>query len=329
MSNTDKSKLNGIETGANNYIHPATTGNLHIPPDGASGQFLKWSADGTAVWATDNNTTYSVSDGGLTQINFTSTLNTKLGAIEASADVTDAANVASAGAVMDGDFSSNGFMKKTGTGTYTAVTAIDGTAIGSTTASTGKFTTLQATGTILDKDGDAGTSGQILSSTASGTDWIDASSGARYLGEEYLDGIIFYLYIGSDGLQHGLVVSKTETTATWSGSTLVGADRTEDGAYNTNLMPVASPARVWVYALTPTNTWYLPSIDELSLLWHNRYHVNKTARAASSTLLSSTTTYWSSTEYTASNAFYFYFLYGYTIGYGKSGTYLVRGVRAF
>ena len=39
--------------------------------------------------------------------------------IEDGADVTDAANVASAGAVMDTDFSSNGLMKRTGAGTYT------------------------------------------------------------------------------------------------------------------------------------------------------------------------------------------------------------------
>jgi len=43
----------------------------------------------------------------------------KLDAIEASADVTDATNVAAAGAVMDGDFSSNGIMYRTGAGTYT------------------------------------------------------------------------------------------------------------------------------------------------------------------------------------------------------------------
>jgi len=47
---------------------------------------------------------------------------TKLDGIEASADVTDATNVASAGAVMDGDFTSNGFMKRTGAGSYTVDT---------------------------------------------------------------------------------------------------------------------------------------------------------------------------------------------------------------
>lgn len=41
------------------YSHPTTSGNKHIPSGGSAGQFLKWSADGTAVWAADNNTTYS------------------------------------------------------------------------------------------------------------------------------------------------------------------------------------------------------------------------------------------------------------------------------
>jgi len=53
---------------------------------------------------------------------FTDADHTKLDGIEASADVTDATNVASAGAVMDGDFTSNGFMKRTGAGSYTVDT---------------------------------------------------------------------------------------------------------------------------------------------------------------------------------------------------------------
>lgn len=42
------------------YVHPTTAGNKHIPAGGAAGQILRWSADGTAVWGSDNNTTYSV-----------------------------------------------------------------------------------------------------------------------------------------------------------------------------------------------------------------------------------------------------------------------------
>lgn len=40
------------------YVHPVTTGSKHIPAGGAVGQFLKYSADGTAVWSADNDTVY-------------------------------------------------------------------------------------------------------------------------------------------------------------------------------------------------------------------------------------------------------------------------------
>lgn len=59
MSASDKKKLDGVATSANNYSHPTTSGNKHIPSGGSSGQILRWSADGTAVWGADNNTTYS------------------------------------------------------------------------------------------------------------------------------------------------------------------------------------------------------------------------------------------------------------------------------
>lgn len=59
MSASDKTKLDGVATGANKYVHPTTSGNKHIPAGGASGQILRWSADGTAAWGADNNTTYS------------------------------------------------------------------------------------------------------------------------------------------------------------------------------------------------------------------------------------------------------------------------------
>lgn len=57
MLSTDKIKLDGIAENANNYIHPTTSGNKHIPSGGSSGQILKWSADGTAIWGTEK--TYS------------------------------------------------------------------------------------------------------------------------------------------------------------------------------------------------------------------------------------------------------------------------------
>ena len=45
------------------YTHPTTSGNKHIPSGGSSGQILRWSADGTAVWGNDSNSTYSAFKG--------------------------------------------------------------------------------------------------------------------------------------------------------------------------------------------------------------------------------------------------------------------------
>jgi hypothetical protein len=59
MSAADKKKLDGIATSANNYTHPTTAGNKHIPSGGSSGQILRWKASGEAQWGSDNNTTYS------------------------------------------------------------------------------------------------------------------------------------------------------------------------------------------------------------------------------------------------------------------------------
>lgn len=42
------------------YVHPTTSGHKHIPSGGTSGQILRWAADGTATWGTDNDTTYGV-----------------------------------------------------------------------------------------------------------------------------------------------------------------------------------------------------------------------------------------------------------------------------
>ena len=62
VAKTDITAL-GIPAQDTVYTHPTTSGNKHIPAGGSAGQFLKWSADGTAAWGTDNNTTYSAGTG--------------------------------------------------------------------------------------------------------------------------------------------------------------------------------------------------------------------------------------------------------------------------
>lgn len=103
---------------------------------------------------------------------------------------------------------------------------------------------------------------------------ISAGKPKFYLGQDTLGGYVYYIYLDANGEQHGLIVSKTETTANWSSSSgLVGADRTYDGSYNMVLM-FNSTARDWV-STNFTSEWFLPSIDQLILLFNARMHVNK------------------------------------------------------
>jgi hypothetical protein len=149
----------------------------------------------------------------------------------------------------------------------------------------------------------------------------------HYLGEAFNGGIIYYLYKGSDGLEHGLIVALTESTAAWDTTgTLVNANRTEDGAYNTTLM-TGSPAATYISTLGAG--WYLPSIDELGLLYYNRYSAQKGLRTGGNTLLSNTATFWSSLELNAIGAYRFRFGGGDAATDTKTNTYTVRGVRAF
>jgi hypothetical protein len=149
----------------------------------------------------------------------------------------------------------------------------------------------------------------------------------HYLGEAFNGGIIYYLYKGSDGLEHGLVVALTQSGAAWQTTgKLVNANRTEDGAYNTGLMK-GSPAATYIAGLGAG--WYLPSIDELNKLWDNRYDVQKGLRTSGNTLLSNTDYFWSSTEFNATNAYYFGVFNGYATHVAKTSYATVRGVRAF
>lgn len=150
---------------------------------------------------------------------------------------------------------------------------------------------------------------------------------SHYIGETFNGGVIYYLYKGSDGLEHGLIVSTTESIAKWQTTgVLVNADRSWDGVYNTNLIS-GSPAVNYIATLGPN--WYLPSLDELILLHGSRFEVNKALFTNNQTLLSLSLYYWSSTEYSSSDALSHDFLTGYTDVSGKANNYGVRGVKSF
>ena len=167
----------------------------------------------------------------------------------------------------------------------------------------------------------------------------------HYIGEEFGEGVIFHLWKDNAGVEHGLIVDKTDLSIgqIWSNvsTTLIGtsAQSPWDGLSNSNAIvgQAGHTSSAAALCLNSTNNgqsdWYLPSIDELSLLWHSRFNVNKTLSAiGGATVLPYSAYYWSSTEYYPGEyAWYFSFKVGGAlgVGYGKNNTYYVRAVRAF
>ena len=160
-------------------------------------------------------------------------------------------------------------------------------------------------------------------------------------------GVIFHRYI-DNGVQYYLVVDTTNlsTNSAWSNvtSTLIGstAQSTWDGLSNSNAIvgQAGFTSGAAKLCLDSTNNsksdWYLPAIDELNLLFNNRFNVNKTLSGNSSFGSISGATqilansYWSSTESVSVQAWYFLFSNGNTSSFGgKNDPYYVRAVRKF
>ena len=96
FTTTLKSKLDGITAGAT----PTNTTNVVAALSAGDNITI---SDTGQITATDTNTQYSVGNGGLTEVNFTSALSTKLSGIDTSADVTTSTTVEAAGALMDSE----------------------------------------------------------------------------------------------------------------------------------------------------------------------------------------------------------------------------------
>jgi hypothetical protein len=158
---------------------------------------------------------------------------------------------------------------------------------------------------------------------------ISLSKNTFYLGQDTLNGIVFHIYIGNDGIQHGLIVSKTEYNTQWQTvSSITNSNRTWDGYYNTSLI-TNSPAITSILELGVD--WYLPSFDEIQYLFQNKLHVNKALNDGNSELLkyNNQPRYWISMEADQYNAYYFDLSSGNMGQYPKSSNLFVRGIKAF
>jgi len=163
----------------------------------------------------------------------------------------------------------------------------------------------------------------------------------HYIGEQYGGGVIFHLWKDIAGVEHGLIVALTDqsTSQAWSNvtSTLIGtsAQSSWDGLSNSNAIVgqathTSSAAKLCLDLVSGGQSdWYLPSIQELNMLWNNYYTVARTLSQIGGATQLANNYYWSSSEYVGSSAWNVSFATGGTYNYLKNGTLYVRAVRAF
>ena len=214
FTNADHTKLDGIEASAD------VTDTANVVAALTAGTNITIAANG-AIASTDTNTTYSIGDGGLSQINFTSADHTKLDGIEASANnYTLPTNISAASLDISGGITSGSDI----------ISDTDSTdSLGSTTVRwlKGWFDTLTAgtltagSGSVTDSSGAISFGDENLSTTgtlASGT--LDVTGAAT------LDGKII---VGNSG---GVSVPSASTgiigAAANAGLILGGSGTTDD-----------------------------------------------------------------------------------------------------
>ena len=163
----------------------------------------------------------------------------------------------------------------------------------------------------------------------------------HYIGEEYGGGVIFHLWKDNAGVEHGLIVALTDQSISqaWSNVTSAGigtsAQSSWDGLSNSNSIVgqaghTSSAAKLCLDLVSGGQSdWYLPSIQELNMLWNNYYTVSRALSQISGATQLSKSDYWSSSENGCNYAWLFSFGYGTTGSSIKSITPCVRAVRAF
>ena len=162
------------------------------------------------------------------------------------------------------------------------------------------------------------------------------------IGDTYQGGIIFYL----DGNGGGLLVAPTDqSSGEWGcyGTAISGADGTAIGTGTQNTIDIEAGCTTAGTAadicanltLGGYSDWFLPSKDELNLMWTNLADsdgdgVNNGVTDPNNIGGFASSLYWSSSEYANDVAWGQYFSIGFqNYNFNKSGFYFVRAVRAF
>jgi len=170
------------------------------------------------------------------------------------------------------------------------------------------------------------------------------SSGSyqHYVGEYFDGGIIFHLWKDDAGNEHGLVVdiADVSVSSVWSNVEDIGvgaaAQSSWDGATASEAVinqpnHTASAAGLCI-ELTSNgfDDWYLPAIDELIKIWHNRIYINRALTTVSGAIqIPIIANYWSSTESFDNFAWSFNFANGSSFDNFKGTPLAVRAIRQF
>ena len=181
--------------------------------------------------------------------------------------------------------------------------------------------------------------------TGCSKDEIDNSSKELYIGKLYGGGIIFQLDADK---KHGLICSliNQHSGKEWSNLRFTavgsGAQSSSNGKTNTAAI-IIQPGHTYSaaklcddYANADYGTglytdWYLPSKDELNLMYSKMSVLNTAIEAdkVSATVILIAARYWSSTEDTSTNAYYHDFTVGMQLSGDKYFSYYVRAIRSF
>lgn len=183
----------------------------------------------------------------------------------------------------------------------------------------------------------AGTGIKISNDTISNT----LNDGFKhYLGEEFGGGIVFELWKDNKGVEYGLIVAKKDQSVSEAWSNVIASIGTNaqslwDGESNSAAIisqsgHLNSAAKVCDnYSASGLTDWYLPSIDELNILFKNRFHVNRASAVVSGITQIGNDTYYSSTEIAFNQAWAMNFSTGAMEKKIKAELLFVRSIRNF
>ena len=192
-------------------------------------------------------------------------------------------------------------------------------------------------------------SGKVLTAGAAAGVLSWQTPNIHYPGELYQGGVVFW--VDNTG-NHGLICSMIDnstfiiwTSAAFQSNTVPnGALSDWNGQANTTAIVTQAGAGITYaaglcdaytnadYGTGVYSDWYLPTIDDLNLLYNAKRFVNKAldSDGNAATTAIAKTYYWSSSEYNSNTAWAFNFFLGYPSGtYSKANTNFVRAIRAF